>query len=218
MVCLNLTKMPECLEKSVFPLTVGGKWGRMLIHHLNVVESHYVKIKKGGRLVFLLGEYQNKIDSRGRAFVPVKFRDQIGSPVYMVIDDRKCIECYNEDGIKEKYNSAVSKEGGLLRKETVETGLFSSGDTQPIDNQGRIILKPDYIERIGADKDVVFIGANDHFEIWAKDEYDKMRAKISERKTDANEIEDLEEEIRLLEKRKELLLRKKALMAEIEGI
>ena len=168
--------------------------------------------------MFLLGESQNRIDPRGRVFVPVKMRDQIGSPVYMVIDDRKCIECYNEDGIKEKYENAVSNEEGLLRKETVRTGLFLNGDTQPIDNQGRIILKPDYIRYIGADKDVVFIGAYDHFEIWAKDEFEKMKDKINERKNSANDIEDLEEEIRLMEKRKELLLRKKALMAEIEEI
>lgn len=168
--------------------------------------------------MFLLGEYQNRIDPRGRAFVPVKFRDLIGSPVYMVVDDRKCIECYTEDGIRAKYESSVSNEEGILRKKTIGTGLFFNGDTQPIDNQGRIILKPDYISYIGADKDVVFIGANDHFEIWAKDEYDKMKDKINERKSSANDIEDLEEELRILEKRKELLLRRKKLMAEIEEI
>lgn len=173
---------------------------------------------KGVRTLFLLGEYQNKIDARGRVFIPVKFRELIGSPVYMVIDDKRCIECYNEEGIKLKYENAVSKQGGLLRSETIQTVLFANGDTQPIDNQGRIILKPDYLSSIGADKDVVFLGANDHFEIWAKDEYDKMREKVNERKHSAVDIDDLEEEIRILEKRKELLLRRKALMAELEEL
>lgn len=168
--------------------------------------------------MFLLGEYQNRIDPRGRVFIPVKFRDQIGSPVHMVIDGRSCIECYNEDGIKSKFENAVSKEDNLLKKETIIEGLRLNGDTQPIDNQGRIILKPAFISKIKADKDVVFIGACDHFEIWAKDEFEKMRDKINERKNAASDIEDLEEEIRLMEKKKELLQRKKALMAELEEI
>ena len=165
--------------------------------------------------MFLLGEFQNRIDSRGRAFIPAKFRDQIGSPIYMVIDGRKCIECYNEEGIRLKLEGAFSGEQSLLREKTIRSGMFANGDTQPIDNQGRIIIKPDYIKQIGADKDVVFLGAYNHFEIWAKDEYDSMREKINDRKTEANDIDNLEEEIRLLEKKKELILRKKALEAEI---
>lgn len=166
--------------------------------------------------MFLLGEYQNRIDPRGRAFVPVKFRDVLGSPVYMVIDGRKCIECYNEDGIKAKYEAAVSENDTPLRKETIAAGLFSNGDTQPIDNQGRIILKPDYIEHIGADKDVVFLGAYDHFEIWAKDEYECMRRQISDITSEVSGIASLEEEVRILEKRAELMNRKKALLSKIE--
>lgn len=165
--------------------------------------------------MFLLGEYQNRIDPRGRAFVPVKFRDVLGSPIYMVINGRKCIECYNEEGIKAKYESAISENGSPLRKETIASALFSNGDTQPIDNQGRIILKPDYIESIGADKDVVFLGAYDHFEIWAKNEYELMKQKVGKVTSEINSIGALEEEVGILEKRAELMRRKKALMAEI---
>lgn len=165
--------------------------------------------------MFLLGEYQNRIDPRGRAFVPVKFRDVLGSPIYMVINGRKCIECYNEEGIKAKYESAISENESPLRKETIASALFSNGDTQPIDNQGRIILKSDYIESIGADKDVVFLGAYDHFEIWAKNEYELMKQKVGKVTSEINNIGALEEEVGILEKRAELIRRKKALMAEI---
>lgn len=180
-----------------------------------MAENNYERVKKA---MFLLGEFQNRIDPRGRAFVPVKIRDQLGSPVYMVLGERKCIECYNEEGIRKKYENTISGEGGLLSKNTAETAIFTNGDTQPIDNQGRIILKPDFISAIGADKDVVFLGANDHFEIWSKEEYDKVREKTRDRVNTASEIEDLEEELRLLERKKALLERKKALEAEIGEI
>lgn len=168
------------------------------------------------KVLFLLGEYQNRIDPRGRAFIPVKFRDVLGSPIYMIINGRKCIECYNEDGIKAKYESAIFKNASPLRKETIASALFSNGDTQPIDNQGRIILKPDYIESIGADKDVVFLGAYDHFEIWAKDEYELMKQEVGKAAAEVNNIGSLEEEVGILEKKAELMRRKKALMAEME--
>lgn len=166
--------------------------------------------------MFLLGEFQNRIDPRGRAFVPVKFREQMGSPVYMILDDdEKCIECYNEEGMKARYESALSDNDPIIGVRTVKRGLFSSGDTQPIDNQGRIILKSDYIEKIGAQKDVVFLGAYDHFEIWSKDGYERMKSDVSRIKNEAGDIRELEIELSILEKKTELEKRKKALMAEM---
>ena len=167
--------------------------------------------------MFLLGEFQNRIDPRGRAFVPAKFRDSLGSPVYMVIDGRKCIECYNEEGIRKKYESAAEKYR-LLNPETVENIIFANADTQNVDNQGRIILKPSFLELLGADKDVVFLGRGEYFEIWAKDEYDRMRLSANSRGDTAKELSALEEKVRLLEMKKELLDRMKALEEEIGEI
>lgn len=168
--------------------------------------------------MFLLGEYQNRIDPRGRAFVPVKFRDQLGSPIYMVLDKRGCVECYNEEGITEKRRELIEKQGGILNSQTSQSAFFAFGDTQPIDNQGRIIIKGDYIEKMGADKDIVFLGAYDHFEIWAKDKYDAMKKEVSSITDEVGELENLEERIRLLEKKRELMERKKALEKEIEEL
>ena len=174
-----------------------------------------IPIEKEEGSMFLLGEYQNRIDPRGRAFVPVKFREQVGAVVYMVIDSRNCIECFDEKGIADKYENLSSAEG-VLDSSTAVQGLNTHADTQLVDTQGRIIIKPEFIELIGADKDVVFLGARNHFEIWAKDEYEKMKKHIEERTKRANNLKDEEEEIRILEREVELQERRKALLKRLE--
>lgn len=166
--------------------------------------------------MFLLGEFQNRIDPRGRAFVPVKFREQMGSPVYMVIDDKKCIECYNEEGIQAKYEDMLNKNSGVLDNDTVLDRLFANGDTQLLDTQGRIILKADYIAAIGAEKDIVFLGRNDHFEIWAKDEYDRMKNRSRELAKRARELKERRETVALRRLERETELDEEELFDEDE--
>lgn len=159
----------------------------------------------------LLGEYQNRIDPRNRVFVPAKFREQIGPEICMTQGDQRFIECYDRKGFEEKLK-ALEEEDSQLNVRSRKYYFLSTCDTQTTDSQGRITLKGSYLEHLSADKDVVILGVVDHFEIWAKDAYEEMKGKVSERKSIETSNTDLDEEIRILEKETELLEKKQQLL------
>ena len=55
-------------------------------------------VKRRGEKVFF-GEYKHSIDKKGRAFIPSKFREELGE-TFMIcrsIDSRPCLRLYSMD-------------------------------------------------------------------------------------------------------------------------
>jgi MraZ protein len=114
------------------------------------------------------GEYNYKIDEKGRVPVPPKFRDFLKAGMVLAPGAEKCITVYTVP--EWKKISAKLTESGLARSKMrrLTRALFSTAFSTRIDNQGRIPIPAPLRDHAGMIDDVVIAGVNTHIEIWDK--------------------------------------------------
>lgn len=129
------------------------------------------------------GEYQHSIDKKGRAFIPSKFRDELGE-TFMIcrsIDSRPCLRVYSAEQWKvldEKLRGLPARAGDFKRK------IYSSATALECDSQGRILIPSKLREFAALSKEACFIGMSDFFEVWAPDNWSREDAGCSEERMD----------------------------------
>ena len=116
-----------------------------------------------------LGEYDHSLDDRGRVTLPRKIRAEIEERELILAKGfDPCIFGFDKTSWEKEaakhLESPVTDEGG--RK--LRRYLFSGAVKVEIDKLGRILLPAQLKEYASIGKDVVVIGAGDHFEVWSK--------------------------------------------------
>lgn len=124
-----------------------------------------------------LGEYDHSLDDRGRVTLPRKIRAEIDERELILAKGfDPCIFGFDKGSWEKEaakhLESPVTDEGG--RK--LRRYLFSSAEKVEIDKLGRILLPAQLKEYASIKKDVVVIGAGDHFEIWDRARWEEYEA------------------------------------------
>ncbi len=115
----------------------------------------------------LTGEYQHTLDSKGRVFVPAKFRADLGQNVTVTTLFGKFIGLYSdEEWLKqiEKYDDLCSQ--GIISEARFRL-IMQSAMRLEVDSQGRICICEKQRVLAGLEKNVTFIGMRNHVEIWS---------------------------------------------------
>ena len=115
-----------------------------------------------------LGEYDYKLDEKGRVPVPPKFRGELKDGIILVPSPEKCIFAYTP--LEWKKLSESLSTGTLLsnKMRKLNRALFSTAFRLNLDGQGRIALPVPLRNFAGIGEDVVITGANTYLEIWDK--------------------------------------------------
>ena len=126
----------------------------------------------------LLGEYECKIDAKGRMRLPSGLIGQLGEEeVYKFVINRgfeKCLVLYPEE-IWETISEQVSRLNQYNKKEREFQRYFYRGAQKvSLDGADRALVNKRLLEYAGIDKDVILAAVNDRIEIWAKEQYDLM--------------------------------------------
>ena len=116
------------------------------------------------------GEYQHNVDKKGRAFIPSKFRDELGESFIMCrsIDSRPCLRIYSTEQwqvLDEKLRALPAKASDFKRK------IYSSATTLECDAQGRILIPAKLREFAQLHGEACFIGMSDFFEVWSPENW-----------------------------------------------
>ena len=112
----------------------------------------------------LVGSYKNTIDSKGRVFLPAKFRSSLGERIIIVKGPDGCLVIYTEEKYEE-YIERLRRNGETAAKKYVRFLSLSAAGIEP-DAQGRILLTNELREYASLDKEVLFVGMYDTVEIW----------------------------------------------------
>lgn len=124
-------------------------------------------------MAVLVGQYNHQVDEKGRIRVPSRLRDAIGSTPYLMLGPDGCLLLYSvEEG--EKYFARVFEDmlpGGELAEELRKISVNSK--QLEADNQGRFLLDAEIVEKAHIKKNIVTVGAYNHLEIWAEEEWQK---------------------------------------------
>jgi MraZ protein len=128
-----------------------------------------------GKAGMLLGQYDGKIDDKGRTAFPKKFREVLGDKLIITLGYENSLIVVSEENWKALLEGTEGKP--FIQSETRETQRFLLGGASSVelDDKGRFVL-PAYLREFAKVKDnVVFIGLSRYVEIWDKDRWLEYR-------------------------------------------
>jgi MraZ protein len=143
----------------------------------------------------MTGTYIHKIDAKGRLFLPISMRNELGESICVSRSfTKECAVVYSSrqwDEIREQIRQKPMDEAGEM-----QTYLGSLSSEQDFDAQGRITLKQDLRDEYNLNESVVVVGSMEWAEIWNADEWkeynrtqtEEQRAKREKMKKDLGKI------------------------------
>ncbi|MFC1904611.1 division/cell wall cluster transcriptional repressor MraZ [Chloroflexota bacterium] len=127
-----------------------------------------------------LGEFEYKIDEKGRLPLPPKFRLELKEGVVLTPGVEKCITAYP---LPEWKKLAASLTTGSLtsnKLRRLNRAVFASAFILNIDGQGRIALPVPLREHAEIEDEVIVAGANTYLELWNKEQWEEEKAASQE--------------------------------------
>ncbi len=123
-----------------------------------------------------VGDYNCKLDDKGRVLFPAAFKKQWKEPLDHVILKKDifedCLVLYPIEEwerqvvlMRKKLNPFVKQQNQFLRE------FYKSTSEVELDASGRMLIPKRFVEMAGLIKELVFIGIGDKIEIWDKDKY-----------------------------------------------
>lgn len=123
----------------------------------------------------LVGEYECKLDGKGRFLFPAGLRKQLdpsANEVFMMnkgFEDCLTIYPMNE---WEKVSERLGKMNLFKPKNRMFYRLFHQGAKQlGLDGTGRVLIPKALMDRVGLKKEIVLTAYHDRIEVWDKDAY-----------------------------------------------
>ena len=138
----------------------------------------------------MYGEYQHVIDSKGRMFLPAKFRSKLGDQVYLAKVLDRCINIFSDSSFHEFMKKIEDHPTEITVGRAMKRKISSSVSVIDVDAQGRVLISPKLREQAGLSKNVIVVGMGDRVEIWDPETYEAVLAGV-----DDENIEDAMREL-----------------------
>ena len=128
--------------------------------------------KDEGRMFF--GEYRHAIDAKGRLFIPVKLRAELGERFWVCKVLGKCLQVFTD----QSWNDFCARLDTLsvAQARHIKLYFYSGANETQLDAQGRIALTPQHREFASIERNVVIVGNRTHLEIWSESEWDSEQS------------------------------------------
>lgn len=127
----------------------------------------------------LLGEYDCKLDSKGRLMLPSGLKKQLQDVVregFVINRDlfEKCLIVYPMQEWK-RVSAQVGTLNRFVRKNVLFIRRFNNGATQvDLDSNGRILIPTALNNYAEMSREVKVVGNGDRIELWSKKNYEAM--------------------------------------------
>jgi len=118
-----------------------------------------------------LGEFEYKIDEKGRVPVPPSFRRELEEGLILTQGAETCIVAYPFSEWKKLADSLTASSASPSKLRRLNRFLFATAFSLNLDGQGRIALPVPLREYAGIRDVAVIVGANTYFELWKKDQW-----------------------------------------------
>jgi MraZ protein len=128
-----------------------------------------------------IGEYQYKVDEKGRVPLPPKFRQQLKEGVVLAKGmGEKCIAVYPIREWKRLADKLAEKTVTPASLRKLNRAIFGSAFSASFDGQGRTKL-PDPLRAYAAIADTaIVVGANNRVELWSEEGWKAEQASSEE--------------------------------------
>jgi len=128
------------------------------------------------------GEFEYKVDEKGRVPIPPRFRRELKEGVVLTPGTEKCITAYPLSEWKKLAATLTTSSVTRSKLRRLNRAIFATAFSLNIDGQGRIALPIPLRQSAGIEEEVVIAGANNYLELWNKEQWEAEKA-ISQEQT-----------------------------------
>lgn len=139
----------------------------------------------------LIGTYSHNVDAKGRVFMPVKLREELGERFIVTKGVGTCLFVFSYEEWKKFSEKLRGLPVSNAAAQSFTRMLFANACECEPDKQGRILLPQRLRDFISVLKEAVITGVNNRAEIWSKEgwdnycdnadeQYDEMMAQLSD--------------------------------------
>jgi len=126
-----------------------------------------------------LGEYKLKFTGKGRVLLPRKMRDEVaGKQIVLSRGFDGCIFGYDLESWEKEAKKQLEVSNTEERARYLRRYMFSASVSVELDSQGRFVIPSALLIFAKLKRDIVIIGAGDHFEVWNHDNWTKQLKKM----------------------------------------
>ena len=138
-----------------------------------------------------LGKYASVLDSKNRLSVPSAFNDKVLDGVYMTQGFDRNLLVLTTDAFEEIYRRVKSLNIADPLARLLLRMILSTADRVETDKDGFITIPVELIQFANLDKEVLFIGQGDYFELWSPGLWRKQEAQLNDADTNATRFSTL---------------------------
>ncbi len=136
-----------------------------------------------------MGEYQHTMDTKGRLFMPARFREELGMRFILTKGLDQCLFVFPMQEwtlLEQKLRSlpVTMKEARAFSR-----FLFAGATDCELDKQGRILIPAHLRDYAGLEKEAMVIGVSSRVEVWAKEAWQTYNEES------LNSLEDIAEKV-----------------------
>lgn len=122
------------------------------------------------------GEFNYKIDEKGRVPIPPRFRRELKEGVVLAPGVEKCINAYSLSEWKKLAATLTPSSLTRNKLRKLNRAIFATAFSLRIDGQGRIALPIPLRDYAGLEDEVVIAGVNNYLELWNKEQWEAEKA------------------------------------------
>jgi len=129
-----------------------------------------------GVVLMFFGEFEYKVDEKGRVPIPPKFRNELREGVVLTPGVERCIIAYSLPEWKKLAAALTTGSVTPSKLRKLNRAIFATAFSLGIDGQGRIALPYQLREYAGIEDELVITGVNNYFELWNKERWQEEKA------------------------------------------
>ena len=122
-----------------------------------------------------LGEFEYKIDEKGRVPIPPKFRRELKEGMVLTAGPEKCINAYSLAAWNKLSATLTSGTMPASKQRRLNRAIFATAFSLQIDGQGRVALPVPLREYAGIEDELIIAGANSYLEFWNKSDWESEK-------------------------------------------
>ena len=122
-----------------------------------------------------LGEFEYKIDEKGRVPIPPKFRKELVNGLVLSPGPDTCVAGYGLAEWAKQGERVASATIAPSKRRRLGRATFASAYSLTLDGQGRVSLPPLLRQHARIGDELIVVGINTYFELWSKELWEVER-------------------------------------------
>jgi MraZ protein len=114
----------------------------------------------------LIGNFEHKLDAKGRLVIPSCFREELGTRVVATSISNECISLYSERNWEDVVTRLEEISKQSPKGDTAQRRILANSFRLEVDSMGRVLISEKLRKAAGIEQDVCINGNNKKLEIW----------------------------------------------------